>query len=120
MLQLRLVILLIQKMARLPPLNTLRVFYIASQTKSFTKAANKLHVTQGAVSRQIKALEDSLGLALFVRQHHELVLTQSGENLAQTVSQAFKILEDGLNQIKPSLTRQKLLVNVPKVHRSPP
>ncbi len=105
-------------MARLPPLNTLRVFYIASQTKSFTKAANKLHVTQGAVSRQIKALEDSLGLALFVRQHHELVLTQSGENLAQTVSQAFKILEDGLNQIKPSLTRQKLLVNVPTTFAS--
>ncbi len=118
MLQLQAVILLIKKMARLPPLNTLRVFYIASQTKSFTKAAGKLHVTQGAVSRQIKALEDSLGFPLFVRQHHELVLTQSGEHLAQMVSQAFKILEDGLSQMRPSLTRQKLLVNVPTTFAS--
>lgn len=105
-------------MARLPPLNTLRVFYIASQTKSFTKAATQLHVTQGAVSRQIKALEDSLGIPLFIRQHHELVLTPSGENLAFTVAQAFKLLEDGIAQVRPSLTRQKLLVNVPQTFAS--
>lgn len=105
-------------MARLPPLNTLRVFHIASQTKSFTKAASKLHVTQGAVSRQIKALEDSLGFPLFIRQHHELVLTPSGESFSQTVSHVFRVLEDGIQQIRPSLTRQKLLLNVPTTFAS--
>ena len=46
---------------KLPPLNTLRFFDVAAQTESFVRAAERLHVTHGAVSRQVRLLEQSLG-----------------------------------------------------------
>ena len=51
----------------LPPLNTLRVFEAAARHLSFTRAAEELNVTQAAVSHQIKALEERLGITLFKR-----------------------------------------------------
>ena len=54
---------------RLPPLDLLRGFEAAARHLSFTRAADELSLTQSAVSRQIKALEDNLGAALFRRQH---------------------------------------------------
>lgn len=52
----------------LPPLNALRMFVVAARHLSFSRAALELHVTHGAVSRQVRALEDHLGVALFERQ----------------------------------------------------
>jgi LysR family glycine cleavage system transcriptional activator len=52
---------------RLPPLNGLKAFEAAARSESFTRAAEELNVTQGAVSHQVKALEDTLGLKLFHR-----------------------------------------------------
>ena len=65
-------------MKRLPPLNALRAFDAAVHTGSFTRAGEALHVTQGAISRQIKQLETWLGKVLFVRHHQGLVLTAAG------------------------------------------
>lgn len=65
----------------LPPLDFVQGFEAAARHLSFTKAADELALTQSAVSRQIKALEDSLGLALFERQHRALALTPAGEDL---------------------------------------
>lgn len=64
---------------RLPPLNALRAFEAAARHLSFTKAADELHVTQAAVSHQIKALEEWLGLPLFRRINRGLVLTDAGQ-----------------------------------------
>lgn len=64
----------------------LRAFHAVATTGGFTKAAELLNVTQPAVSRQIKALEEDYGIALFHRRGHRLELTDSGENLF-TVSQ---------------------------------
>ena len=64
---------------RLPPLNALRAFECAARHLSFTRAAQELHVTQAAVSHQVKALEEYLGLKLFRRlnKHNgQLVLAQ--------------------------------------------
>ena len=63
---------------RLPPLNALRVFEAAARHLSFAKAALELHVTHGAVSRQIKLLETSLSLALFERRNRAVFLTPQG------------------------------------------
>ena len=57
---------------RLPSLSALKAFEAAARDESFTKAAQALCVTQGAVSQQVKALEDELGLRLFVRTRHRL------------------------------------------------
>src|SRR5665213_3451557 len=65
---------------RLPPLNAVAVFEAAGQHLSFTRAADRLHVTQAAVSHQIKSLEEWLGVTLFHRlgRGHGLVLTDAG------------------------------------------
>jgi DNA-binding transcriptional LysR family regulator len=65
----------------LPHLAFLQGFEAAARTLSFTKAAEELFITQSAVSRQIKALEDSLGLRLFERRSRSLTLTDNGQAL---------------------------------------
>ncbi len=68
-------------MARnLPPLNSLRAFEAAARHLSFTKAAEELHVTPAAISHQIKALEEQLGVPLFRRLTRALRLTQAGQS----------------------------------------
>lgn len=62
----------------LPPLNPLRTFACAARHLSFVHAAEELNVTPGAVSRQVKALEDWLGLTLFRRSHRQVTLTEAG------------------------------------------
>ncbi len=75
-------------MARLPSLDTLRVFSIAARHLSFTKAAGELHLTQSAVSHRVRALEEELGVLLFNRLMRRLELTRAGQALAQRVDQA--------------------------------
>src|SRR3954471_7432937 len=70
---------------RLPPLNFLRSFEAAARHESFTKAAQELAVTQGAVSQQVKALEASLGGKLFYRETQRLRLSGGGQEYLLTV-----------------------------------
>src|SRR5713101_3002532 len=63
---------------RLPPLNALKAFEAAARHESFTRAAEELCVTQGAVSHQVKALEVELGIKLFNRERQRLLLTGAG------------------------------------------
>jgi LysR family glycine cleavage system transcriptional activator len=63
---------------RLPPLNALKAFEAAARSESLTRAAEELCVTQGAVSQQVKALEATLGIKLFVRERQRLVITEAG------------------------------------------
>lgn len=76
----------------LPPLSAVRAFEAAARHGSFTRAAAELGMTQAAVSYQIKLLEERLGLPLFLRQARRVVLTETGERLAVSVTDAF----DGL------------------------
>ena len=66
---------------RLPPLNAIKAFEAAARLGSFTRAAEELNVTHGAVSRQIRLLEDWLGTRLFLRTSRTAVLTQVGADL---------------------------------------
>ena len=72
---------------RLPPLNGLRAFEAAARHLSFTLAAEELHVTQGAVSRSVKGLEDHLGVFLFHRLPRMLALTSEGKVLLAGVTE---------------------------------
>jgi LysR family transcriptional regulator, glycine cleavage system transcriptional activator len=76
----------------LPPLTTLRSFEAAARFASFSKAAEELHVTHGAVSRAIRQLEDHLGLKLFVRRTRQVVLTPVGATYAAGVRDALERL----------------------------
>lgn len=78
------------------PLSSLRVFEAAARLKSFTRAAESLGMTQAAVSWQIKALEQRLGLTLFRRLPREVALTEPGERLARAASEAMLLLRRAL------------------------
>ena len=75
---------------RLPSLSALRAFEAAARLSSFTKAAAELHVTQAAVSHQVRALEDQLGVRLFERTTRRLALTPAGRKLLPAASEAFE------------------------------
>ena len=73
--------------ARLPPLDLLAAFEAAARHLSFTQAAVERFVTQSAISRQIRQLEDDLGAPLFERRHRALALTDEGRRLFATCLQ---------------------------------
>jgi LysR family transcriptional regulator, glycine cleavage system transcriptional activator len=73
---------------RLPPLDLFRTFETVARHLSFTLAANELFLTQSAVSRQIKGLEEALGLQLFRRLHRTIELTSEGQRLLEAVTRA--------------------------------
>src|SRR3954447_13873613 len=74
---------------RLPPLNALKAFEAAARHESFTRAADELCVTPGAVSHQVKALEATLGLKLFNRERQRLVITEAGRDYLAVLRDAF-------------------------------
>lgn len=78
---------------KLPPLNALKVFEVAARKLSFSKAAQELHVTQGAISKQIKALEEHLQLALFDRTPTGLELTKAGKQYLPTIMSALEQIQ---------------------------
>lgn len=98
-------------MRRLPPLNALQVFETVARHRSFTRAADELCVTQGAVSRQILALEDYYQFPLFKRHPRGLSLTAEGELLLPAVKESFARIEE----VSLRLTRQQtdLALKVP-------
>jgi len=85
---------------RMPPLNPLRAFEVAARHLSFTHAADELCVTQGAVSRSVKALEDYLGEPLFERTGHGLTLTERSEALALKLSDGFIRLGEAADEFR--------------------
>jgi Transcriptional regulator len=95
---------------QLPPLNPLRVFEAAARHLSFTGAARELHITQGAVSHQIKALENWLGFPLFERQARHLRLTRGGELYAAALRGAFAQIVRATQELVSTGAKQVLTV----------
>jgi len=84
---------------QLPPLNALKAFEAAARSESFTRAADELCVTQGAVSHQVKLLEATLGIKLFIRERQRLVITDAGREYLNVVRDAFDRIADGTERI---------------------
>jgi DNA-binding transcriptional LysR family regulator len=94
---------------RLPSLDFLRGFEAAGRRLSFTLAAEELFLTQSALSRQVKALEDALGIPLFERRHRALALTRSGADFHRVVTQKLRELAQAADaiqgpRVEPGLT----------------
>lgn len=105
---------------RLPPLNGLRAFEAAARHLSFKRAAEELSVTPGAVSQQVKHLEQALGVPLFRRLHRSLLLTSHGEALLPDVSEAFERLSAAGDAVARSLRTRPLRLGVsPLLTREP-
>ncbi len=84
---------------RLPPLNGLKAFEAAARSESFTRAAKELNVTQGAVSHQVKALENTLGLKLFHRERQQLILTEAGRDYLTVIREALDQIAVGTERL---------------------
>lgn len=84
---------------RLPPLNALKAFEAAARYESFTRAAEELCVTQGAVSHQVKALEEELGLKLFNRERQRLIITEAGRAYLEVVRDALDRIAAGTERL---------------------
>ena len=85
---------------RLPSLNALKAFEAAARHESFTRAAEELSVTQGAVSHQVKALEVELGIRLFDRERQGLIITRAGRLYLEVVRDAFDRIALGTERIQ--------------------
>ncbi len=84
---------------RLPPLNALKAFEAAARSESFTRAAEELNVTQGAVSHQVKALEVTLGIKLFNRERQRLIITEAGREYLAVVRDALDRIALGTDRL---------------------
>jgi LysR family transcriptional regulator, glycine cleavage system transcriptional activator len=102
----------IEPMARrLPPLNALKAFEAAARSESFTRAAEELNVTQGAVSHQVKALEAILGVRLFHRERQRLVMTEAGRDYLAVVRDALDRIAMGTERLMQRQTSGVLTVS---------
>jgi LysR family transcriptional regulator, glycine cleavage system transcriptional activator len=95
---------------RIPPLNPLRVFEVVARTLNLTSAARELHVTQSAVSRQISTLESYLGVELFRRERHGVVLTRAGQTYAEQVVPAFDAIANATEKLTKATGQGSLRV----------
>lgn len=93
---------------RLPNLVALRAFEAAARHQNFSRAADETHVTHGAVSHQVRALEQDLGVALFTRHGKRLTITPQGVRFAQVVRHALQDIADATQELREE-TRQKRL-----------
>ncbi|ENC6658931.1 LysR family transcriptional regulator [Aeromonas hydrophila] len=91
-----------QKSLSLPALTALRCFEVAARTEHFSRAADELHLTHGAVSRAVRLLEEDLGVMLFERRQRRVFLTEAGERLYQAVREGL----GGIRQTAQALRRQ--------------
>ncbi len=88
-----------KSLRRLPSLDFLRGFEAAGRTLSFTRAAEELFVTQSALSRQVKAIEDALGTALFERRHRALALTAAGTAFHRAITEQLRALAEAADAV---------------------
>ena len=94
------------------PLTALRSFEVAGRLMSFSQAADELHVSQAAVSRQIRELEQSIGHRLFLRLHRRVDLTPEGRSLLAVLTRAFDEVDNCLTDIARGATASELRISV--------
>ncbi|KIC53695.1 MULTISPECIES: LysR substrate-binding domain-containing protein [unclassified Leisingera] len=95
---------------RLPNLNALRMFDAAARHLNFGRAAEELHLTQGAVAQQVRRLEADLGHKLFHRHARGLTLTDTGRSYHAPVRQALMLIREATDQLAPAVQRVTLSV----------
>ncbi|WP_104666318.1 LysR substrate-binding domain-containing protein [Ensifer adhaerens] len=96
---------------RLPPLAALRCFEAAARLESFSRAADVLHLTHGAISRAVRLIEDDLGVALFERRSRRVFLTEAGRKLAAAVRDGFGLVENAVREIREVSQMPTLVVS---------
>ncbi|NUU03810.1 transcriptional regulator GcvA [Herbaspirillum robiniae] len=94
---------------KLPNLAALRAFDAAARYECFSRAAEEIHVTPGAISHQVRALEEELGLQLFIRHGKRISVTETGQRFAATIRKSLSEIALAAEHLR-SLNRQQRLV----------
>src|SRR5262252_7181194 len=97
----------------MPPLTALRAFEAAARHLSLTKAATELHVTAGALSHQIRGLEELLGLKLFERRVRSIALTPAGKMLYPGLQTGFARIREAVLGLRNASDNRVLVVSTP-------
>src|SRR4051794_4945382 len=97
----------------MPPLNALRAFEAAARHLSLTKAAQELHVTAGALSHQIRGLEELLGLKLFERRVRSIALTQAGKQLYPGLQTGFIHIREAVAALSDAGGERAFVISTP-------
>ncbi|MDO3546788.1 transcriptional regulator GcvA [Ralstonia pseudosolanacearum] len=101
----------IREPMRLPPLGALRVFEAAARYESFSRAAIELFVTHGAVSHQMRTLEEELGVPLFERRGKRVTLTHAGRTYAERVRDALDQIAQATHQLRAGNRDNRLTIS---------
>lgn len=88
--------------SRLPSLLALRCFEAAARLENFSRAADELHLTHGAVSRAVRLLEEDLGVALFERRNRRVFLNEAGRRLARAVGDGLGLMRQACGELRAS------------------
>jgi LysR family transcriptional regulator, glycine cleavage system transcriptional activator len=97
---------------RLPPLNALKAFEAVARHMSFTKAADELKVTPGAISQHIRSLEEEIGTPLFKRLGRQILLTDAAQSALPALREGFDRITDAARLMRQPLGRRKVAVSV--------
>ena len=100
-------------MTSIPPLNSLRAFESAGRLLSFSKAADELNVTTGAISQQIRGLEEFLAIKLFKRRNRSIVLTDPGQVFLPLLSEGFASISVAVDTVRKSECDEPLTITAP-------
>ena len=98
-------------MRKIPNFTLLRAFEAAARLESFTLAAKELHLTQSAISHQIRDLEDLFGKALFLRKNRTVEPTAEGRRLLDSLSRVFDVIESACNEVTLAPSAQVLALH---------
>lgn len=97
----------------LPPLNALRAFEAVARLGSLKRAADELHVTHGAISRQLRTLEETLGVALLQKEGRGVKLTDAGRRLGEASGEAFGRLRSACDELRRDTAAAPFVLGCP-------
>lgn len=103
----------LKSMRQLPPLKSLRAFEATARHLSFSKAADELNVTAGAISQQVKVLEEYLGIKLFSRKNRKTMLTQEALVGLPHLTNGLDKLAEGIRAIRDYQKDKPLTITLP-------
>ena len=106
-------------MYRLPNFSALRAFEAAARHGNFSRAAEELHLTHGAISHQVRKLEEELGLLLFLRNGRHVTVTPQGRQFALVLGKAFTEIATAAQALRPAPANTRLTITaIPRLRRA--
>lgn len=97
---------------KLPPMSTLRPFFLAAKHQNFTTAAEEMFITPAAISKQVRLLEEHLGVSLFTRNGRNIELTSAGRDLHRAISLGLRRIAGGTERVREGGRTNKITIAV--------